>query len=160
MNWYSPKHVERILKIRSNHKHFVHLVGLCTYCKMMHGAYSFKQISFNSCSQNGPEVMHYGCRRCLCSTVYLALYLGRQIFFSGLVTAASRLNTGLKLIFILCYDSSLPATWPLQGGLRLTQLNLRVWQLKLHFVLSNCFYVHRLKLPFRTPSKIAIQNTG
>ena len=27
MDWYSPKHVERILKIKSNHKKFVHLVG-------------------------------------------------------------------------------------------------------------------------------------
>ena len=31
MDWYSPKHVERILKIKSNHKNFVHLVGLYTY---------------------------------------------------------------------------------------------------------------------------------
>ena len=41
MDWYSPKHVERILKIKSNHKTFVHLVGLYTYCKM-HGAYNVK----------------------------------------------------------------------------------------------------------------------
>ena len=27
MDWYSPKHVQRILKIKSNHKNFVHLVG-------------------------------------------------------------------------------------------------------------------------------------
>ena len=27
MDWYSPKHVEHILKIKSNHKNFVHLVG-------------------------------------------------------------------------------------------------------------------------------------
>ena len=31
MDWYSPKHVERILKIKSNYKRFVDLVGLCTY---------------------------------------------------------------------------------------------------------------------------------
>ena len=29
-------------KIKSNHKNFVHLVGLYTYCGMMHGAYNFK----------------------------------------------------------------------------------------------------------------------
>jgi hypothetical protein len=28
-------------KIKSNHKNFVHLVGLYTYCKMMHGAYTY-----------------------------------------------------------------------------------------------------------------------
>ena len=27
MDWYSPKHVECILKVMSNHKNFVHLVG-------------------------------------------------------------------------------------------------------------------------------------
>ena len=31
MDWYSPKHVERILIIKSNHKNSVHLVGLHTY---------------------------------------------------------------------------------------------------------------------------------
>ena len=31
MDGYSPKPVERILKIKSNHKNFVHLVGLYTY---------------------------------------------------------------------------------------------------------------------------------
>ena len=30
------------MKIQSNHKNFVHLVGLYTYCKMMHGAYNIK----------------------------------------------------------------------------------------------------------------------
>ena len=44
MDWYSPKHVERIVKIKSNHKNFVHLVGLYTYCKMMHGAYYVKKL--------------------------------------------------------------------------------------------------------------------
>ena len=44
MDWYSPKHVEHILKIKSNQKNSVHLVGLYTYCKMMHGAYSVKHI--------------------------------------------------------------------------------------------------------------------
>ena len=39
-DWYSPKHVERTVKIKSNHKNFVHLVGLYTYCKMMHGSYN------------------------------------------------------------------------------------------------------------------------
>ena len=29
-------------KIKPNHKNFVHLVGLYTYCKMMHGAYNVK----------------------------------------------------------------------------------------------------------------------
>ena len=29
-------------KIKSNHKNFVHLVGLYTYCKMMHGVYNVK----------------------------------------------------------------------------------------------------------------------
>ena len=29
-------------KIKSNHKNFVHLVGLYTYCRMMHGAYNVK----------------------------------------------------------------------------------------------------------------------
>ena len=28
--------------IKSNHKNFVHLVGLYTYSKMMHGAYNVK----------------------------------------------------------------------------------------------------------------------
>ena len=42
IDWYSPKHVERILKVKSNHKNFVHLVGLYTYCKMMQGAYNVK----------------------------------------------------------------------------------------------------------------------
>ena len=28
--------------MKSNHKNFVHLVGLYTYCKMMHGAYNVK----------------------------------------------------------------------------------------------------------------------
>jgi hypothetical protein len=28
--------------MKSNHKNVVHLVGLHTYCKMMHGAYSVK----------------------------------------------------------------------------------------------------------------------
>ena len=28
--------------IKSNHKNFVHLGGLYTYCKMMHGAYKVK----------------------------------------------------------------------------------------------------------------------
>jgi hypothetical protein len=45
MDCYSPKHVERILKIKSNHKKFVHLIGLYTYCRMMHGAYSVKLIA-------------------------------------------------------------------------------------------------------------------
>ena len=40
MKWYSPKYVERIVKIKSNHKNFVHLVGLYTYCRMMHSAYN------------------------------------------------------------------------------------------------------------------------
>ena len=31
-------------KINSNHKNFVHLVGLYTYCKKMHGAYKFKNL--------------------------------------------------------------------------------------------------------------------
>ena len=30
-------------KIKSNHKNFVHLVGLYTYCRMMHDAYDAKQ---------------------------------------------------------------------------------------------------------------------
>ena len=30
------------MKIKSNHKIFLHLVGLHTYCKMMHGAYNIK----------------------------------------------------------------------------------------------------------------------
>ena len=30
------------MKKKSNHKNFVHLVGLYTYCKMMHGAYNIK----------------------------------------------------------------------------------------------------------------------
>ena len=35
-------------KIKSNHKNIVHLVGLYTYCRMMHGAYSVKlQIVYN-----------------------------------------------------------------------------------------------------------------
>ena len=34
------KHIQ--WKIKSNHKNFVHLVGLYTYCKMMHGAYNIK----------------------------------------------------------------------------------------------------------------------
>ena len=38
----SPKHVERILKIKSNYKNFVHIVGLYTYFKMMHGSYNIK----------------------------------------------------------------------------------------------------------------------
>ena len=29
-------------KINSNHKNFVHLVGLYTYCKMMHGVYNVR----------------------------------------------------------------------------------------------------------------------
>ena len=29
-------------KINSNNKNFVHLVGLYTYCRMMHGAYNVK----------------------------------------------------------------------------------------------------------------------
>ena len=29
-------------KIKSNHNNFVYLVGLCTYCNMMHGTYSVK----------------------------------------------------------------------------------------------------------------------
>ena len=31
MEWYGPKHVERIVKMKSNHKNFVHFVGLYTY---------------------------------------------------------------------------------------------------------------------------------
>ena len=31
--------------MKSNHKNFVHLVALYTYCKMMHGAYSVKHQS-------------------------------------------------------------------------------------------------------------------
>ena len=30
------------MKTKSNHKNFVHLVVLYTYCKMMHGAYNIK----------------------------------------------------------------------------------------------------------------------
>ena len=30
-------------KINSDHKNFVHLVGLYTYCNMMHGVYSVKK---------------------------------------------------------------------------------------------------------------------
>ena len=30
--------------MKSNHKNFVHLVGLYTYCKMMHGAYSVEKV--------------------------------------------------------------------------------------------------------------------
>jgi hypothetical protein len=45
MDRYSPKHVERTLKIKSNHKNFVLLVGLYTYCRMMHGSYNIKLIS-------------------------------------------------------------------------------------------------------------------
>ena len=44
MDQYSPKHVERIMKIKSNHKNFVNLVGLYTYCGMMHGACNVKLI--------------------------------------------------------------------------------------------------------------------
>ena len=36
------KHVECIMKIKYNHKNFVRLVGLCTYCKIIHGAYNIK----------------------------------------------------------------------------------------------------------------------
>ena len=32
-------------KIKSNHKNFVHLVGLYIYCKMMHGAYNVKKMT-------------------------------------------------------------------------------------------------------------------
>ena len=32
---------------KSNHKNFVHLVGLYTYCKMMHGAYNVKLTELN-----------------------------------------------------------------------------------------------------------------
>ena len=39
MDQYSPKHVERIVKMKSKHKNFVHLVGLYTY---MHRAYNIK----------------------------------------------------------------------------------------------------------------------
>ena len=39
----SPKHVERILKMKSNHKNFVQLVGLYTYFRMMHGAYNIEK---------------------------------------------------------------------------------------------------------------------
>ena len=28
---------------KSNHKNFMHLVGLFTYCKMMHGAYNVEK---------------------------------------------------------------------------------------------------------------------
>jgi hypothetical protein len=42
MDWYSMKHVERIVKMKSNHKNFVHFVCLYTYCKMMHGSYNIK----------------------------------------------------------------------------------------------------------------------
>ena len=39
-------------KIKSNHKNFVHLVGLYTYCRMMHGAYNVKLINtFNKLNQ-------------------------------------------------------------------------------------------------------------
>ena len=31
-------------KINSNHKNFVHLVGLYTYCRMMNGAYNVRKI--------------------------------------------------------------------------------------------------------------------
>ena len=31
------------MKIKSNHKNFVRLVGLYTYCKMMHGAHNVKR---------------------------------------------------------------------------------------------------------------------
>ena len=31
MDWYSPKHVEHLMEIKSYHKNFVHLVGLYTY---------------------------------------------------------------------------------------------------------------------------------
>ena len=33
------------MEIKCNHKNFVHLVGLYTYCTMMHGAYSVKLIN-------------------------------------------------------------------------------------------------------------------
>ena len=45
MDKYNPKHVECIVKIKSNYKNLEHLVGLHTYCKMMHGAYSIKLIT-------------------------------------------------------------------------------------------------------------------
>ena len=50
MDQYSPKHAERILKTKSNHKNFVYLVGLCTYCKMMHGSYNTKLNFTQFCS--------------------------------------------------------------------------------------------------------------
>jgi hypothetical protein len=31
---------QHLWKIKSNHKNFVHLVGLYTYCEMMHGVYN------------------------------------------------------------------------------------------------------------------------
>ena len=38
---YFPSDME-IWKMKFNHKNFVHLVGLYTYCGMMHGAYNVK----------------------------------------------------------------------------------------------------------------------
>ena len=45
MDWYSSKHVDRILKIKFNHKNFVHLVDFYTYGGMMYGAYNVKLIT-------------------------------------------------------------------------------------------------------------------
>ena len=47
MDWYSPKHVERILKIKSNNKKVVHLVGYihiarcCTVHTMSNNKFSY-----------------------------------------------------------------------------------------------------------------------
>ena len=41
--------------MKSNYKNFVHLVGLYTYCKMMHGVYNIKLIN----AQQGKRIHKY-----------------------------------------------------------------------------------------------------
>ena len=57
--------------IKSNHKNFVNLVGLCTCCKMMHGAYNVKFLSI-SC-----DVLRFTCTQhssITTSEMYVGLY--------------------------------------------------------------------------------------
>jgi hypothetical protein len=67
---------------------------------------------------------------------------------SSLIMGAGRVNKAWNLFFhyimgLACYSLLL------QGGIRVTELEARVWQLKLRFILTNCLYEHRQELWFK-----------
>ena len=88
MDCYSPKHVERILKIKSNHKNFVHFVG---YTRM-HTA-----ISFNQAGQtNGASIRGH------LQIIYIAEHISYQWKWRKLGKNGSRSSPNIQ-----CHSSEL-----------------------------------------------------